>query len=656
MARRATQLQSQHHSQEQEEAIIQQTIQHAVVQAVANHIEEKQDRLKPKITPSHGKRYVMEQAQKASEDAMMAARAAGKSYSEVRQAATQAAKRAAEIATRQTAQAAAKSAALRAAQMAANAGKGAFEQQVAAQVAAKAAVRQVIRNDSALRYLNKRRMQVIPGTSSSHWDAGRIAAVNAQQNADVAKAGSEGFPSEPDGDPMGDKTPSVLVGSKAQIAPVAPVTVGANSPVLVGALAADANTNAAGAVPSGADPIAAASGPITDPDLKKEAASAIQAIANLNQTKSTKYPAQSPLTKALEINAAMIRASAAAKRAKAAAIAAKQAPDTPAGHKIVEQARLIGAEAARDVADARMKVELARTGESPKPIIHEAASQAVQIATPIATEVATQSAALQATIQAVAVTKRLMREKNQASAEASDAADKVVSAAEGELQAAVKSRIAGSVKDAVDKAVKGLQGGAISHEAVIAAAKTAAEAQARELEDAIRRHQVKDVSDKAGADAAAAAKAAGADPPQVESIRVQAVNTIRLDGEDAVHEGLDQAETDALKSASEQAKGFVEKQEAAKGEAKDAAKAAVAAAVERQAAGTGTGKSSLSEAEEAISAEQEIKQKGVAAASGSAAGQAAIFSEEGTEEVAQQDLAEPTGQEDSFLQELMGWI
>lgn len=655
VAHRAKRLQAQQHTQAQEEEIIQGTIQKAVVQAVANHLAEQKDKLTPVVTPSFGKDYVTQQSQEASEDAMTSARARGKSYSEVRQAAAKAARRAAEVATRQVAQAAAKTAALRAAQMAANAGKDVYDQKVAAQVAAKAAVRQVIRNDSALRYLNKRRMQVIPGTSSSHWDAARIAAVKAQQDADVAKTATQGFSTEPEGDPYGDKTPTVLVGDKGPM----PVQALVGASTQQGAAAA-ATPKAAPAVAraTGEDPIAASTAPITDPELKKEAHSAIQAIANLNHTTATEYPPQSPLAKALSINAAMIRAAAAAKRAKAAAIAAKQAPDTPAGHKIVEQARLIGAEAARDVADARMKVELARSGESPKPIIHEAASQAVQIATPIATEVASQSAALQATIQAVATSKRLMKERNEAIEEASTAADQVVQSADKKMQAALKSKIAKSLKDAVGNAVKGLKAGPITQEAVITAAKKAAAAQARKLEDSVLRHEVKDASDKTATAAAAAAKTAGADSSQVESIRTQAVNTIRLDGEDAMHAGIDEAQDAAVQDAKKQAKSVAKDQDVAKGEAKAAAKAAVADAVDKLSAGNSGVRSSVKEAEQAMSAEQAIKEKGTTAAASYASGtsgKAALMMGESALLKESPETAN-TPEDEGFLQELMGWV
>merc|ERR1712139_327140 len=105
----------------------------------------------------------------------------------------------------------------------------------------------------------------------------------------------------------------------------------------------------------------------------------------------------------------------------------------------------IAAQAARDVADARMKAELVHINENPKPIIHEAASQAVKIATPIATEMATQTASLQATIQAVAAAKRLLQEQNSASMAAAKAGDQVVESADRKLKDEMRTRVRKSV-------------------------------------------------------------------------------------------------------------------------------------------------------------------------------------------------------------------
>lgn len=642
----ARHLQTMNLSSKQEEEAMRNAIQAATVKAVADSVAQKIKATKPTLNPNHGKEYVTQEASEAAAQATAAALAAGQSDGQVRQTAVSAAKRASEVATRQVAQAVARAAALRAAQMAANAGQGQREQRVAAQVAARAAVKRIVKDNAALRYLNQRKTQAFAGTHDvgNHNNPLAIAARNAEQRSDVVEAGEEGLP-PPRGlptPPQGAQYMSMLgtgvatqeskeqswsyfeplrpgsdgtQGNAPQSAPQPPAPPG-QTPTT--SLPAVPRSNPAAAAVA----VKAAAGGASPAGIAAKAAGAPAVAANPG-TPLAVIPEnpQDPVRQQIDLKAAQIRADAAAKRAQAAAQAAASAPAGPAGQKIIAKARLIAAEAARDIADARMKIMLARAGESPKPIIHQAASQAAQLVTPIATEVASQTATLQATQQAVAAAKKMLEDKSAAAARAASAADKIVHTADKALQQGVKAQVQKSVSAAVQAVVDEKVKAGASQEEIVAAAKAAAASEGHRMEDLLLRKQIKATSVDTAEAAATAAEQAGGDVQEVEGIRTQAVNTLRLDGEDTMREVQAQAEDDAAQTAAAASQASVQQITAAEDSQASTAKTAVDDAVKTLATGTADdAEASMKKAAEAVNAKQSLEDDTAATAADSAGG------------------------------------
>jgi hypothetical protein len=583
----AAHLQEMNLGKAQEEKELRAAVQRSVIKAVSASVKEQVAATSRKPNPNYGQDYVKHEATSAASAAMVAARARGVSDAEVKRSAIMAARRASEIAIRQVAKAASEASALRAAQMAADAGQDVADQQVAASVAARVAVQQIVRDNSGLRYLNKLPKQVIPGATSQGVDAVKLAGRDVQQHIDTTQAGAVGFIPHHHHTQEVSNLP-VLMGTGMEastgVASTGMTSTIKSTPVRSPSSAATASV--------ADDPVAAASAPIQDRTLLKLQKKAKKTEAKLQKKAQAKAKAtvdkpQTEKEKALaaqvQLRAASLRAEAAMKRAQAAALAAQNAPSGPKGAKIIARAKIIAAEAARDVADARMKAEIVSTGQSPKPIIHEAASQAVQIATPIATEVATQSAALQATIQAVAAAKKIMHEENGNAVAASDAAGKVVHVADSKLKKAMRARVKKAVAHSVHRAVAKVikqSNGKVTEEAVISAAKKAAAQEAQRIERNLLRNEIKDASVSTAAKAAAAAKAAGGNAQQVNSMKIEAKNTIRLDGEEAMHSSEDKALRAALDDAVKDSTAAKKKASMTKSDIKAAAKSAVDSAVE----------------------------------------------------------------------------
>ena len=68
---------------------------------------------------------------------------------------------------------------------------------------------------------------------------------------------------------------------------------------------------------------------------------------------------------------------------------------------------------------------------------------------------------------------------------------------------------------------------------------------------AARIAEVQQASRKAGVDAASAAAKAGGTPAEVDATRTQAINTVRLNGEEAVRDAVDKEERDIVIAASQ---------------------------------------------------------------------------------------------------------
>jgi len=584
------------------------SIQRAVVKAVTRSIHAEMK--KSTLNPNYGQKYVVNEAIKAGNRAMTAARAAGKSDESVKASAVDAARGASEVATRQVAKAAARAAALRAAQLAANHGKGAYEQKVAAQVAARTAVRRLVPDASKVRYLNRKKREVIAGSEGSRRGRGVNAdARDQQQAADAVYAGANGFPRGLDSSVFVGAGSQVLVEDGSSKSDKKPDSKPVNKKV-------NKKTKTKGESKQEADAV--------DEDVKQDEKSE---VAPSNES--------DPLSQKVQLQAAIIRAQAASKNAAAAAQAAAMAPPGREGAKIIAQAKLIAAEAARDVADARMKAELVRIGEGPKPIVHAAAAQAVKLAVPIATEVASQNAALKATVRAIAAAKKMMSLRGKEAILAAHAADDVVTAADDSLKDVVKARIQGAVSGAVAKAVAKAKGG--DAETLIAAAKTSAAEAAREVERDLLKGTVSQAGAKAGADAAAAALKAGGDAEQVDSVKTQAANTVRLDGEEAVREGVDSAERDAVLAAGKAGAKQQKNTDKEVKKSKDTAKADVDEAINDLANGKKGARSALDDSQEALSNAE--KSKGTTTAA------------KATEVVETQSPAS-----ESLIQEILGWV
>jgi len=505
----ATKLEKYHLKKPAEEKWIQGAIKRAVVTAVSHSVERNAKALQAKqvLSPENGHAYVAKKAVDAADAAAALAKARGKSNKEIRADASDAARHASEIATREVARTAAAAAATKARMLAMENGRGPIEQKVAAEIASATAVGQVVDTKSKLHYLNNIK------TRDDIKERMEATLRQADEKAKKTKLHTDGGTDALlESAPPGDTTLELMLGGPAAATSVSP---------------AGNHTNL---------------------------------TAN-----ATKLPHKLTFQeKKLLLEAASIKAQAAVARIKQAARAAAMAPKGKAGEQIIAGARLIAAQASRDVADARMQAITYKTGISTAPVIHEAASQAAEIVTPIATEVATQSATLQATKAALAAVKKYMRKYKKTTRQKAEMLQSAVTEHEKGLTHTMRAKVKTLVGPAVAQAIAQALEKNLAKERVSSMAKAAATKTAKIVMAGLLRTDVEKAAMAAGDKAARTSRATGASAKEVERARSDGASKVRLDAKTALDQIQGAAEREAVGAAAKATSALEARLKAAK--------------------------------------------------------------------------------------------